>query len=48
MDKLKVLLALLLLACAAGASAQDVIVKKDGSTVVCSIMEARDVDCRCL
>ena len=39
MDKLKVLFALLLLACAAGASAQDVIVKKDGSTVVCRIVE---------
>ena len=39
MNKLKVLFALLLLACAAGASAQDVIVKKDGSTVVCRVVE---------
>ena len=39
MNRLKVLFALLLLTCAAGAVAQDVIVKKDGSTVVCRIVE---------
>jgi hypothetical protein len=36
---MKQLLVLLLLLCAANVSAQDVIVKKDGSTVVCRVVE---------
>ena len=37
--KMKLLLPLLLFVCAISASAQDVIVKKDGSTIVCRVVE---------
>ena len=36
---MKQLFILLLLLCSVGMSAQDVIVKKDGSTIVCRVME---------
>ncbi len=39
---MKQLLVLLLLLCSAGVSAQDVIVKKDGSTIVCRVVEVTD------
>lgn len=39
---MKQLLVFLLLLCSASASAQDVIVKKDGSTIVCRVVELTD------
>ena len=41
---MKQLLIFLLLLCSAGASAQDVIVKKDGSTVVCRVLSVSDTE----
>ncbi len=43
-NKMKHLLVLLLLLCSASVSAQDVIVKKDGSTVVCRVVELTDTE----
>ena len=41
---MKQLLVFLLLLCAANVSAQDVIVKKDGSTIVCRVVELTDTE----
>ena len=41
---MKQLLVFLLLLCAASVSAQDVIVKKDGSTIVCRVVELTDTE----
>lgn len=41
---MKHLLVFLLLLCAASVSAQDVIVKKDGSTIVCRVVELTDTE----
>lgn len=44
MNQVKLFMVLLLLAWAAGTSAQDVIIKKDGSTVVCHVIEVNQTE----